>query len=33
MRAVLQRVSQAGVSVDNQTVGEISAGLLVLSRR
>jgi len=30
MRAVLQRVSQAGVGVDNKTVGEISAGLLVL---
>jgi len=30
MRAVLQRVSQAGVSVDNKTVGEIKAGLLVL---
>lgn len=30
MRAVLQRVSQSSVSVDNKTVGEIGAGLLVL---
>lgn len=30
MRAVVQRVSQASVSVDKQTVGEIDKGLLVL---
>ncbi len=30
MRAVLQRVSQARVRVDNETVGEIGPGLLVL---
>jgi D-tyrosyl-tRNA(Tyr) deacylase len=30
LRAVLQRVSEAKVSVDNQVVGEIGAGLLVL---
>ena len=29
MRALLQRVGSAAVSVDNQTIGEISAGLLV----
>jgi D-tyrosyl-tRNA(Tyr) deacylase len=30
MRAVVQRVSRAAVRVDEQTVGEIGAGLLVL---
>jgi D-tyrosyl-tRNA(Tyr) deacylase len=30
MRAVLQRVTRAGVRVDGETVGEIGAGLLVL---
>jgi D-tyrosyl-tRNA(Tyr) deacylase len=30
MRAVLQRVSRASVSIDGQTVGSIDAGLLVL---
>ena len=30
MKAVVQRVSRACVKVDNQTVGEIGAGLLVL---
>ncbi len=30
MRAVVQRVSQAKVSVDGKTTGEIGAGLLVL---
>lgn len=30
MRAVLQRVSRAQVAVDDQTVGKIDAGLLVL---
>ena len=30
MRALLQRVSHAAVSVDGETVGEIGAGLLVL---
>ena len=30
MRAVLQRVSRAGVRVGGETVGEIGAGLLVL---
>jgi D-tyrosyl-tRNA(Tyr) deacylase len=30
MRAVLQRVSRASVSVDGRTVGQIAAGLLVL---
>lgn len=30
MRAVIQRVTQASVTVDRQTVGEIGAGLLVL---
>jgi D-tyrosyl-tRNA(Tyr) deacylase len=30
VRAVVQRVSKASVSVDGQTVGEIAAGLLVL---
>ena len=30
MRAVLQRVSAAGVTVDGRSVGEIGAGLLVL---
>lgn len=30
MRAVLQRVSQASVSVDGETVGRIGPGLLVL---
>ena len=29
MRAVVQRVSSAGVSVDNQTVGEIGQGVVV----
>jgi len=29
MRAVVQRVSSAGVKVDDRTVGEIAAGLLV----
>jgi D-aminoacyl-tRNA deacylase len=30
MRALLQRVSQASVTVDNQIVGQISQGLLIL---
>ncbi len=30
MRAVLQRVSRASVKVENETVGEIGTGLLVL---
>ncbi|NIZ14475.1 D-aminoacyl-tRNA deacylase [Phaeobacter sp. HF9A] len=30
MRALLQRVSEARVSVDHSTVGEIGAGLLIL---
>lgn len=30
MRAVLQRVSHARVSVDGQTVGQIGAGLMIL---
>jgi len=30
MRLLLQRVSQASVSVDDETVGEITGGLLVL---
>ncbi|WP_235737203.1 D-aminoacyl-tRNA deacylase [Nocardioides alcanivorans] len=30
MRAVLQRVSQASVTVDNEVVGEIGTGLVVL---
>ncbi len=30
MRAVVQRVSRAKVSVENQTVGEISGGILIL---
>lgn len=30
MRAVLQRVSSASVTVDNQTIGKIESGLLVL---
>jgi D-aminoacyl-tRNA deacylase len=30
MRAILQRVSEAKVSVDNEIVGEVGAGLLVL---
>ncbi|MBC7910147.1 MAG: D-tyrosyl-tRNA(Tyr) deacylase [Pyrinomonadaceae bacterium] len=30
MRAVLQRVTRASVKVENETVGEIGAGLLVL---
>ncbi len=30
MRAVVQRTSQAAVSIDNQTIGSIGAGLLVL---
>lgn len=29
MRAVIQRVSSAGVSVDNQTIGEIGQGVVV----
>jgi D-tyrosyl-tRNA(Tyr) deacylase len=30
MRAIVQRVSHASVTIDGQTVGEIGAGLLVL---
>ena len=30
LRAVIQRVSKASVTVDNKTVGEIEKGLLVL---
>jgi D-tyrosyl-tRNA(Tyr) deacylase len=30
MRAVVQRVTQAGVTVDNEKIAEIGAGLLVL---
>lgn len=30
MRAIIQRVTQATVTVDNQTVGEIGLGLLIL---
>lgn len=30
MRAVIQRVSQAAVSVDQQEIGKIGCGLLVL---
>lgn len=30
MRMVIQRVTQASVSVDNETIGEIQAGLMVL---
>lgn len=30
MRAVVQRVSQAAVTVDNRTVGQVGPGLLVL---
>ena len=30
MRAVIQRVSQAEVKVDNQIIGKINAGLLIL---
>ncbi|MFN7811364.1 MAG: D-aminoacyl-tRNA deacylase, partial [Planctomycetia bacterium] len=30
MRAVVQRVSEAGVTIDGRTVGRIDAGLLVL---
>ncbi len=30
MRAVIQRVSRAAVTVDNETVGEIQRGFLVL---
>ena len=31
MRALIQRVSRAGVSVDGDTVGEIGPGLLILT--
>ncbi len=30
MRALIQRVTEASVTVDNETVGEIGAGLLIL---
>ena len=30
MRAVVQRVTQAGVTVENETVGAIGPGLMVL---
>lgn len=30
MRAVIQRVSQAAVSVDQQEIGKIGCGLLIL---